>query len=663
MLKKILEFLLDDSKWSLESASTCLVSSGCQNATALKSQITSLLSGDDLSSTDFNLLYRHVALEDRISQGSHKNAKKFLQAIRFYGIHQQKLTAKESQWLTVRDTLRELLVCAPVKCDLDIGDEDINLKGDAIRFLRELGYEIPLVEGRFATTRADEKKFGEAMRYRFNKIGAMSICVFLDNIRDLYNDNTRRYDFRLEPASIGSPHIVPPWGYLLNVALSFVQEKGKTQQKNIEKTVNEILSLSQNFFTVWELQPLSKFSDVFRSHTEIVDEIMEGILYNQHIALDQYPLEVMLEIIRDLEYARASTHDNPIARILEWICRQKKTERPETLRFKRADIVKDLSGVLSDNQISEALECLTIKGSDLNKGYFIPREVNKRNYYKRPLVLTCDYYVLFDSNLWAKGFYLSWLDKYGKGCDLGILFESMLRKQLSAKNVKFLSGEKYSITSKERTEFGIKSKEGECDFIIDTAEKIYFIELKKKEITGNAMSGDSLAALSDMSKSALAAFVQAAKHELILRQRGKLVFESGNIVELNGRRVEKIHISAFDRYGLHDKMLVKRLLESLICCNFTSSDEEQLSDFKEVQREIKMLVSNKVVNAVYSNGSYLLTFRSFSIPQLIFALGESHSGNDFTEQLDMTSCMTTGTKDWYYEQVFISKIRGRRGDK
>ena len=79
MLKRIIKFLLDDSKWSLEYVPTCPNALGCQNAEVLKVQIKSLLSGDDLSTTDFNRIYRHVALEDSVSQGMHKNAKKFLQ--------------------------------------------------------------------------------------------------------------------------------------------------------------------------------------------------------------------------------------------------------------------------------------------------------------------------------------------------------------------------------------------------------------------------------------------------------------------------------------------------------------------------------------------------------------------------------------------------------
>ena len=657
MLKRIIKFLVDDSKWSLEYVPTCPNALGCQNAEVLKVQIKSLLSGDDLSTTDFNRIYRHVALEDRVSQGMHKNAKKFLQIIRFYGFHQQKLTADETKWLIIKDKLAELLACDRVKCNFDIEEVDIDLKGDAIRFLRELGYEIPLVEGRFGVTQADEVKFGEAMRYRFNKIGAVSIMVILDNIRHLYNKKTGRYDFRPEPASIGIPQIVPPWGYLLNVALSFI--RGKNKQKNFEKTFNEIVDISSKYFTALELQPLSRFADAFRSYSEIVDEIEEVILYNQHIALDQYPLEVILEIITDLEYALVSTQGNPIVRVLEWICKRKKSEMPETMRFTRDEIEKDLSGLLSPSQMTEVLDCLVIEDNVLNQRYYIPSAVSLRNYYKRPLVLNNGYYYLFDSNLWAKGFYLAWLDKYGKNCDLGALFESVVQRQLSSKNVKFLSGQKYKITSEERAALGITSEEGECDFVIETVEKIYFLELKKKEITGNAMSGDSLAALADMSKSALAAFIQGAKHELVLRKRGEIRFTSGNKIVMDGKQIEKIHISAFDRYGLHDKLLIERLLRSLIMCTFNCEDESRLSPLKSAQDEFNAIVNSAIIKMAYANGSYLLSFRSFSLPQFMFALRGCKSEADFAEHIDMTSHIVTGTKDWYKEQVFMLTVRNR----
>ncbi len=648
---------MDDSKWVLDYTSTQVGGCVCQNLEVLQEEIKSLLKGDDISTRDLNLIYRHIALENRINKGVHQNAKKFLAAIRFYGFHQQRLSADVSKWQGAKDKLAELLACDNVNVDFDIGEDDVNLKADAISSLREFGYEISLDKGRFAPTMKDERRFGEAMRYRFDKIGAISIEIILDKIRHLYREDTGRYDFRPEPATIGKPYIVPPWGYLLNVALSFIQKKQRFREDIVAKTFNEILDLSTKYFTVLELQPLSKIADAFRPHEEIIDEIAEGILYNQHVALDQYPLEIIFEIIKRLEDERDPEGNNPIVCVLEWICKQKKCERSQTFRFTRFEIMQGLSERLSVGQIIEILDALTIKDSELNNGYFVPHEVCKRNYYKRPFVLTDRHYVLFDSNLWAKGFYHVWLEKYGKGVNLGGLFESVVQKLLVAKNIKFLAGGKYVISEEERKEFGITSKEGECDFVISTPDKVYFIELKKKEITGNAMSGDGLAALTDMSNSVLAAFIQAAKHELILRRRGEIVFDSVNKIELGRKHVEKIHISAFDRYGLHDKLLVERLLTSLIRCDFSCPDEGKLSEFKKVQRQFRAIVSNTVVTEVYHNGSYLHTFRSFSLPQLMFALRGCKSEADFAKNLDMTSRVITGMKDWYNEQIFMTAVR------
>ena len=648
---------MDDSKWVLDYTSTQVGGYVCQNLEVLQEEIKSLLKGDDISTRDFNLIYRHIALENRINKGAHQNAKKFIAAIRFYGFHQQRLSADVSKWQGAKDKLAELLVCDNVNVDFDMCEDDLNLKGDAISSLREFGYEISVEKGRFAPTVKDECRFGEAMRYRFDKVGAVSIEIVLDRIRHLYREDTGRYDFRPEPATIGKPYIVPPWGYLLNVALSFIHRKQRFREDIVAKTFNQILDLSTKYFTVLELQPLSKIADAFRAHEEIIDEIAEGILYNQHIALDQYPLEVIFEIIKRLEDARDPEGNNPIVCVLEWICKQKKCERPQSLRFTRFEIMQGLSDSLSVGQVIEILDSLTIQDSELNKGYYVPHEVCKRNYYKRPFVLMDGYYVLWDSNLWAKGFYHVWLEKYGKGVNLGGLFESVVQKLLVAKNIKFIAGGKYAISNEERIEFGITSKEGECDFVIDTPEKVYFIELKMKEITGNAMAGDGLAALTDMSKSVLTAFIQAAKHELILRRRGEIEFDSANKIELGSKRVEKIHVSAFDRYGLHDKLLVERLVTSIIRCDFNCPEEQKISEFKKVQRQIRAIVSNKVVSEAYRNGSYLHTFRSFSLPQLMFALQGCKSEIDFARNLDMTSRVITGMKDWYNEQIFMTAVR------
>ena len=655
-LDTVIGFLLDDSKWGFSSTTNVGHVVSRQEVKRLEEQIAETLKGSDISFDDFNLIYRHIAIENVIEGEAHIKAERFLQLLRHIGVHRLILSADESRWIEARDKMGELLSVSHIPLEVET-DCDLVAKGKAIKALRCLGYEIPLKKGRFEPTQADSMKFGEAMRYRFGKIGAVSIGVILANIRSLYRKDTRRYDFCIEPAMFGYAQIIPPWGYLLNVALSFACQRKNVKPEYVKKIFEEILELSCKYFTVLELQPLSRIKDIYRSRKEIVDELEEGILYNQHIALDQYPLEDVLQILKDLECARTNTEDNPIIQILEWICRQRKENKPETLRFTHGQVEKELSRSLTSRKIAEVLDYLTIRDSELNSGYCCPSDVWKRNYYKRPLVLIGGHYVLFDTNIWAKGFYHVWLERFGGGNDIGHLFELVLQRQLGAKNVQFIAGQKYLITAEERKSLGLTAEEGECDLVIDTDEKVYFVELKKKEITGRAMAGDGVAGLTDMAKSLGTAFVQAAKHEIVLRYRGDIEFVNGDRVVLGNKRVEKIHISSFDRYGLHDKMLVKRFLESLVRCDFSCSDGERLTDFKKIQGEFRSLVSNKIVSAAYPHGSYLLTFRSFSLPQFMFALDNCQSGSDFSKQIDMTSRVITGLKDWYDEQVFMTEVR------
>lgn len=202
-LEKVITFLMEDSKWGFSCIDGTVAVKYMRDHSVLELEIKDVLQGQELSHFGFSLIYRHILLEERLNPNAHKNAKKFLQAIRHFGFDKQKLNANEEMWLEAKDKVSVLQTISQVPYDLDM-DYDIDIKGDAIRALREWGYEIPLDKGRFGPTKNDEVKFGEAMRYRFDKIGEIAVGVLFDNIHRLYREDTRRYDFRPAPASIGS---------------------------------------------------------------------------------------------------------------------------------------------------------------------------------------------------------------------------------------------------------------------------------------------------------------------------------------------------------------------------------------------------------------------------------------------------------------------------
>jgi hypothetical protein len=98
--------------------------------------------------------------------------------------------------------------------------------------------------------------------------------------------------------------------------------------------------------------------------------------------------------------------------------------------------------------------------------------------------------------------------------------------------------------------------DGECDLILETATHIVFIECKAKALTRKAMSDEPGSALLDFGDSILTAYVQALRHERILRERGRIDFVAQPALDWCGRKIVHLGISLLDLGSLQERMTI-----------------------------------------------------------------------------------------------------------
>lgn len=648
-MRAALEFLSNDDLWCEESAVLC---EGCCS----EEYLISLLTGDDFSEQEFASIFRHLEYENLIVADSHKNALKFLNGIRGYGLHHHAFNHNKGSWGKAFCTFLRLekreRISLPYK-----PNEDVILKSEAIKTLRRYGYQIPLKDGVFAPTLGDAARFGESISHHMMRIGEKALPCILSQVEHLFIESIRHYDFYPEPATINRPEVMPPWGYLLNVALSFFKYKSDAKNKKVSQEVGKIVRLAEMYFLAMELQPLSKFEYMLRPMQESLEELRYALLYQQHMAIDQLPIDDALHVISGLtSYLPPDVKLSAVLAILKWTAERCKGITGFVFYAKDLLSEIDKTNGLCDDVILKTLHELSTPIDELNIGYAIPEDVGKRNFYKRPFIKRADQYILLNSYFCSKGFYHVWLRLYGDNNRVGDLFESFLSDSFATHSVTFMRGKKYKIPVEVRKALSITSKGGECDFVIEGDKTIYFIELKKKELTGEAMAGNDLVLLQDLTKSTLAAFKQSLLHEYMLRKYGKIEFEDKSVLELKGRRVEKIHLSLFDRFVLHDQVLIKRFVECV--CNYKfecKAMPEELNEFEKVQSSLRSIMMSQEITSAYVDGMISLSFRSFSMPQLLSVLKKTKSTLSFETQLNAIRCVSTGARDWYKEQAILAE--------
>lgn len=643
-----LEFLSDDDLWGTETVVSC-------EGDCSKEHVIALLSGDDFAEEKFGAIFRHLEYENLIVAGSHVNALNFLNGIRGYGLHHRSFSHSKDRWKKAFSVFMMLEKKEGISLPYEPNKEAV-LKSEAIKALREYGYEIPLKDGAFAPTPVDAVRFAESISHRMGRIGGKAVPHILSRIESLFIESIRRYDFYPEPATIKDPKVMAPWGYLLNVALSFFKCKSDAKDNKVSLEIDKIVSLATKYFLAMELQPFSKFEYMLRPRQESLEELRYATLYQQHMAIDQLPIDDALNLISGLmSHLPANMELSAVLAILKWTAEKCKSVGGG-LGFYAKDLLCEIDKTrgLSDDVILETLHELSTPIDGLNTGYAIPEDVSKRNFYKRPFIKRADQYILINPYFCSKGFYHVWLRLYDDNKRVGTLFEAFLSDSFAARSVMFMGGKKYKISADDRKALSITSEEGECDFVIESDKTIYFIELKKKELTGEAMAGNDLVLLQDLTKSTLVAFKQSLMHEYVLRKHGKIEFQDKSVLELKGRRVEKIHLSLFDRFVLHDHVLVKRFVEC--ACNYEfecKAKPEGLKDFEKVQSALRSIMMSPEITSAYAHGGIALSFRSFSLPQFLSILKKTTSTSSFVEQLDALRCISTGVRDWYVEQAIF----------
>ena len=113
--------------------------------------------------------------------------------------------------------------------------------------------------------------------------------------------------------------------------------------------------------------------------------------------------------------------------------------------------------------------------------------------------------------------------------------------------------------------YNIGSDEGECDFVIETDERILLVECKAKPLTRGAMAGVQGDALLDFAGGMFAAQAQALRHERILRTRGQIDFCDGTpSLVWRQRKITRLSVTLLNHGVLQDRIILWNLYEALI---------------------------------------------------------------------------------------------------
>lgn len=632
----------------------------------LKEKIEKLLSEEGVKSKDFKLIKDYLAI-NYYSSNRKKCTHSFYLVSLIESMTSNKIesyTKSIDSWLLIRDYLEAYL---SIRKDIPVNtifEKNKNIRlAESIIFLRKKGYKVFIGLGEINIE--DEDSFFKAINYRFKKIGHNSIVLTLKNIKKYYHFSLKRFFLRIEPKAIGNSEIDIPWGYIFNLSLANMHfvKKSRTHNKNYY----DCIELLKHFFCLKKIQVFSKYNDFNHNHDTILPAIQKNILYDQYFSIDQISEKHIYEMVSGIFSSDVFCEHNINIEIYLDIIKFFEFCSIESypLFFTNEDVFNGLNYFFykySLEEVKSTLSLLSFKYNEVNNGYLRPEEINKKNYFEKPFISIGGGYFYASPTFNNYGFYNCIDSLYkSKGVDgnaFGKAIESFVSKLFSSSGVVVHSNIEYEVPTEIAKELSIKSSKKECDFIIETKEKIILIELKKKTLTVKARSGDVNKSLVDLSQSLLHALAQTGCHEYILRRYGMINTIEGKNIFLLNRKIERVALSLFDFFGIQDEAFVRQMLKNFLNSYIESSNDEDNKEINKYIIELQNQYQANIANGFYNEEEKrFFNCRSFSVPQLMEVLKNSKNNEDFKDELDNTRNASTGSKDWYKDYSFIRLLK------
>jgi len=629
------------------------------------SQVRRALQGNKISRSEFDAARRHflIAMFYENRQET-RDVVRIFEIIRDATREINNFTAESEAWKTSIKLIRTHKCLGghdPLQYLEKIHSREKS-KATALHDLQDKGFNVWLENGEVILPESEHRKIAEEIESNASQLGIRFLLNLIGCMRRQGQPETGRYFFpRI------SEHPLPPWGYLFNLAVKHIHEKSSSQGH--QQAWQEAIELATRYTVLLDVQEYSKYEALGQTPEAILERLPRMVLADQVYGLFQYdPIQVM-DLIKCFFVLHLPESVNPPFNIRDYIavCEAiiQGPGRETPARFTAQGLWPYVNSQLPLKELKGLLDLIAHEKDDINPEYLLPFDARKSNFSFKPLVkISSDHYLFADPLLFSFGFYEVISDSLrNAGLNEGKVGKELLEKYIADKfyqaGIEFLHGETYSLDRPLQNDLGTHRQSGECDFVIETQDTIFFIEAKKKILTRQAQSGDFLKIGLDIAKSYLDSQIQNNWHELILRTRGKIVFDSGNTLTLCNRNVEKLSMSLFDFMSLHDSFSIQQMLQNLIGRELHSqhNDPETTKALGEVNQRLHILSQqySKPGLAHYLQQGLVLNCRFFNVFQLANLLKDVDSAETFKKAIWKTRHMTTGQKDWHFEHALFPK--------
>lgn len=615
----------------------------------LSNMIMQNVSGSDISIQNIQDELSQLIIEHYQGKEFNKNYYNFLSFLRDYTREDNSYTTKIYKDFTYKNDWKKVIeIYAKWKNVYDTDYSQFNINGISSRekmiakVSNELKkYKMEIKNGKFILDRDKLQKIHSDVENLIKKIGGQYCLEYIfQQLQPKYNFHLQRYLFPKQFVNFNEePKLEIPYNFLINLSLKHIKEKGKTKYQS-KKYLNKLFNLASRYIFLYDLQDFHIINkNLFPQHWTI-ETLYKNILYDNLFRFKQISVHNINFIIKELfkNYNRLEkTLGFSLNDYLHLI---------NKLYYSPKNFMIKFPFKIFTNKEKQILNLISHCYIDINQTYNKPQDFTKINFTSKPLIKLEDGYLLVDKNYCSWNFYEIIL-KMLNYPNIGTNLENLIYKQLADKKYKLYKG-KY---------INSKNKEGECDIVIETKNKIIFIEVKKKAITSKALEGDEVKIAEDIIDSFMHSQEQILKHEYSIKLDKKIEFENGGVLKLNNKEIVKVSVSLFDNYMLNDKSMALNIFEffqKIKFFNTTKKLEEKNKKIENIIEKLNLIYEDNPQE--YRKNRYDVYFLSLELFLYYLRINKS-----IDEVLQDIRQISFSTGDLYYEYIELMKIKNYKG--
>jgi hypothetical protein len=452
-----------------------------------------------------------------------------------------------------------------------------------------------------------------------------------------------------------------PHGYLFNLAVKHIDEKGN-KKVNIKNEFEQIILISKQLcFVMYSVQNYSIWEDIVHKSRESLqyfnDLVVRGTLFDIPQFQATYANQFCNYLLHQEaeEFGKLLPYDlGDLKKVINYLFTL--SNKTAIKQFFTIRLVKDLGIELKI--IGKILDDLSQNCNEVNSNYFLPTDYLNVTLWEKPLLRAKNgEYILLPKSIIALSFYEAIIGNVRnlgyKKIDImvGIHIESFIKDKLKTKNINYSCG---IYTDK----LNGQKEHGEADLVIETNSSIFLFECKKKSLTRKAKSGSNNAIFFDLVASIFDSQLQCYKTESILRINKKIIVKEDNVnteINWNERTIEKYTFTLSDYGVVQDRLILDQIIMELVGHEFSliyngHADENEFSEWeKKINKFSKKREEFAKYMDIIDDSNPFFNSGFLNLHQLMFLIDKSSDNESFYKTVNDSRHVSRGSFDFYQE--------------